>query len=261
MDYIYRKKKIKNHIYVWLCRKGVFLLKIYYKFNNKLYTDLRSLKLDSFSKINKDFFVLQIGANDGFDNDPIHKFIMKYNWNGVLVEPQKDVFDNYLTKTYSCFEGIKCLNAALSLKIGFQKMYSISFSKDRWATGLSRFDKESFKEIIDNGYIKNQAILQGVALPKSVEEYIKEVDVETVNFDYIINEYKISKINFLQIDAEGYDFEILKMFPFEKFKPNFINLEYAHFDEETKKQCHILLKKNNYTFREVDYDLFCVLND
>ena len=56
MDYIYRKKKIKNHIYVWLCRKGVFLLKIYYKFNNKLYTDLRSLKLDSFSKINKDFF-------------------------------------------------------------------------------------------------------------------------------------------------------------------------------------------------------------
>ena len=205
--------------------------------------------------------MLQIGANDGFDNDPIHKFIMRYGWSGLLIEPQPKVFNKYLKKTYSKFPQISLLNAALSKDVSEKTLYVISFSDHRWATGLSRFDKETFSELIDNGYIARQAQMQGVDLPDSTKDYFASMKVRSVDFDSILHKYNIDKVDFLQIDSEGYDFEILKLFPLNKTKPRFINLEYSHFDEKTKKECDQLLTKNNYKCVQVDFDLFCVLLD
>ena len=39
------------------------------------------------------FFFIQVGANDGITVDPIHKYIIEYHWNGILIEPQPGVFD------------------------------------------------------------------------------------------------------------------------------------------------------------------------
>lgn len=262
MHYRYRKKILRNRIYLWLCQYAVYVLKVYYKINNKLFLDQRSMYLEEFTKNNnREFFVLQIGANDGFDNDPIHKFIMKYDWNGVLVEPQPKVFNNYLRKTYSRFPKIELLNAALGPDLTQNKLYCVSFSDHRWATGLSRFNKDSFVALIENGYIASQAKQQGVDLPDSVDDYITEMQVDVVNFDYIFREYDITNVDFLQIDAEGYDFEILKLFPLDRVKPKFINLEYSHFEDKTKEACTLLLTKNNYECVEVEHDLFCVLSE
>ncbi|MEC3907332.1 FkbM family methyltransferase [Tamlana sp. 2201CG12-4] len=256
----YRRKILKNNIYLWLCQYAVYILKLYYKFNSALFLDYRSKCLEKHARnCEKEFFVLQVGANDGFDNDPIHKFIMKYGWKGLLIEPQPKVFNKFLKKTYSRFPKIELLNAALSSDLTQKKLYCISFSDHRWATGLSRFNKESFKELIDNGYIASQARQQGVELPDSTDNYISETKVNAVNFDFIINEYGITNVDFLQIDAEGYDYEILKLFPLDKIKPKFINLEYSHFDEKTKEECTLLLTKNHYKCVEVEHDLFCVL--
>jgi len=35
---------------------------------------------------------IQVGANDGEYGDPLHSFIVKYPWHGILVEPQPDIF-------------------------------------------------------------------------------------------------------------------------------------------------------------------------
>ncbi len=262
MYFSYRINLVKNNIYLWLCQHAVYVLKIYYKLNNRLFLDYRSRCLRKYLKDNKkDFFVLQIGANDGFDNDPIHKFIMRYGWKGLLIEPQPKVFNKYLKKTYSRFPQISLLNAALSEGVSEKILYEVSFSDHRWATGLTRFDKDSFSELIDNGYIARQAKMQGVDLPNSAKDYFTPMKVRTVDFDFVLRKYNIDKVDFLQIDSEGYDFEILKLFPFNKSKPRFINLEYFHFDEKTKKECDQLLSKNNYECVQVDFDLFCVLLD
>jgi hypothetical protein len=49
------------------------------------------------NQVNQDLFLkllskdkvrfIQIGANDGIKNDPVHAFIKKYYWTGILVEP------------------------------------------------------------------------------------------------------------------------------------------------------------------------------
>ena len=35
---------------------------------------------------------VQIGSNDGIKNDPLHRYIKKNNWKGILVEPDKANF-------------------------------------------------------------------------------------------------------------------------------------------------------------------------
>lgn len=44
-------------------------------------------------------FFIQIGANDGISNDPLHKFITQFCWKGILLEPLPEVFTR-LTTTY-----------------------------------------------------------------------------------------------------------------------------------------------------------------
>ncbi|MCK7538606.1 MAG: hypothetical protein MZV63_50430 [Marinilabiliales bacterium] len=56
--------------------------------------------LDKYSREHKPVTFLQVGANDGFINDPLHKFIKRDNWNGVLLEPQPDVFNDFLVKLH-----------------------------------------------------------------------------------------------------------------------------------------------------------------
>ena len=52
--------------------------------------------LNEYSKSKIDgLTVIQIGANDGITHDPIHKFIKRDKWNGVLLEPQPYVYEHY----------------------------------------------------------------------------------------------------------------------------------------------------------------------
>ena len=110
-----------------------------------------------FSKSLGKVTVVQIGANDGINNDPIHKFIKRDHWQGVLLEPQKYVFEKYLEPLYRKTKGITVLNAALDNKDGFKSIYKISFSDSRWATGLASFDRKILEEVVNSGYFKEHA--------------------------------------------------------------------------------------------------------
>lgn len=48
------------------------------------------------------------------------------------------------------------------------------------------------------------------------------------------------------IDAEGYDFEIIKTIPFEYIKPGVIVYEDSHFNDEIKIECQRFLKNLGY---------------
>ena len=69
-----------------------------------------------------------------------------------------------------------------------------------------------------------------------------------MSFQDLVNKEKIEKIDFLQIDAEGYDFEILKTVNLDKFKPKIINLESTHFSDKTRELYENLLGENGYKF-------------
>ena len=62
----------------------------------------------------------------------------------------------------------------------------------------------------------------------------------------IVKKFKFKMIDLLQIDTEGFDYEVLKMFNFKIFKPILVQFEYIHLSENNYRSSINLLSKNGY---------------
>lgn len=201
-----------------------------------------------------DFYVIQIGANDGITHDPIHKFIKRDRWKGVLLEPQPDVFKNELSKIYQHNKGLYPICAAIGKKDGLQKLYKIGFSQMRWATGLASFSLEQIEDHFNNGIVQMNCAKYGLEIPKEPEKQIQAVDVEVISPQTLIEKYNISKIDLLQIDAEGYDLEVIKIFDIAKTQPVAIIFENENLNPNDLKSCYNMLRENGYKLAKFGRD-------
>lgn len=177
-------------------------------------------------------FCLQVGANDGKSNDPVHEYFSKYDWNGILVEPQTDVFEQGLTKTYAGNNRVILENVALGKSEGNLPFYRVAISKARWATGLSGFCKKSLEEHVDNGYIIRKAKEEGVQIPTDKNDIIETVQVPTMTVDGLLNKHHVNKLDVVCIDTEGYDFEVLKLIDLKKLNPEVVFFESKNLSNE-----------------------------
>ncbi|MFA5669673.1 MAG: FkbM family methyltransferase [Balneolaceae bacterium] len=190
---------------------------------------------------------VQIGANDGYHNDPLYRFIRAFNWRGVLVEPQVHVFER-LKGNHAGVEGLYFENAAISSDDLNLPFYSISFSNARWATGLSSFDKNHILQHIEKGYVQKWAAREGVETPENIDDWIHSTNVKSINFDSLIKKHSIENVDAIFLDCEGFDEKILCSIDIDKYSPCLIFFEYFHFTDES------LIKLNN-EFRKKGYSI------
>ena len=87
---------------------------------------------------------------------------------------------------------------------------------------------------------------------KNPEQHIQEIQVNTITFSELTKNVK--KIDFLQIDCEGYDWEILKMVDFDKFSPSIINFENNHLSTQDRQASEELLTSKGYKFFKYNID-------
>ena len=66
------------------------------------------------------------------------------------------------------------------------------------------------------------------------------------NPDMWTHEYGINSISYLQIDTEGYDFEILKSINLYAFRPIAIMLEYVNLTLSDRLECCTYLHSHGY---------------
>lgn len=152
----------------------------------------------------KDFFFVQIGANDGKKNDPLYDLVLKYKLSGLLVEPLKNVFENLL-KNYSGNSNLIFENAAISDKEGVQLMYEIKKefqdiyedeTKEK-ATMMASFNRDHVRKYLRRG-------MKEFFQDKQIDDYIDEVEVKTISFETLMQKHRIKNIDLLQIDTEGF---------------------------------------------------------
>lgn len=205
--------------------------------------------LDRWARETNEFKFIQVGANDGYTNDPVYKYVRLYDWEGLLIEPQKEVFENELKETYKGFDNITLINAAIDAENGTKKLYKIGFSNSKWATGLSSFNKEMVEKQYERGYVKQCAMEAGEKLPEKRSDYITTETIKTITFDQLINISDFSEIDGLFIDAEGYDYDLLTMFDFATYEPGLIMFEHQHM---TRKEEWKLIDK----LQDIDYSIF-----
>ena len=194
---------------------------------------------------NQRMLVVQVGSNDGVSGDPLHRLIRKNNyWQVIFVEPVPYLFaklkQNYGPESRFIFE-----NAAINEDGKKQTFYSVAESAFRNVPGLSplyaqigSFDKEHLLKLSD-----------GV-----LSEHIIENDVECLSINQLLDKHAITSVQFLHIDAEGYDWKIMSQLNFSKIKPQLILFEYINLEENEKREAIQLLSQNYYIlcFR-IDY--------
>ncbi len=196
-----------------------------------------------------DFFFVQIGANDGLNGDPIHNYVMEFRWLGILIEPVSFLFKK-LQETYKGVQGLIFENKAISDVDGVRSFYRITRKtepeKAYWFDQLGSFNKAVVESHWNN-------------IPEQDKELVEE-HVYTMRFSTLLHKYNIEKIDLLHIDTEGYDFEIIKMIPFEMIKPAMILYEHRHLSLEDKQASEALLKKQGYTVLSMEFDIFAFIS-
>lgn len=159
-----------------------------------------------------DFTFVQIGANNGRRDDPINHLLVKYKEDvkGIAVEPVQEYFDE-LQITYETFPKIKLVKKAIHNSESEKLIYKINPSLteiEDYYRGMASFDRSNFTK---DGVSDNNIISEKIACTSLMN---------------LLREEKINKLHLLQIDAEGYDIEIIRSIDFNKIKPRIINFEH-----------------------------------
>ena len=79
---------------------------------------------------------------------------------------------------------------------------------------------------------------------------IKTRYVKTLRLDKILDKHNFKEIDFMNIDIEGHEIEVLKSINFRKIKVNVVCVEILDYDKNKKKQLLNFFKKNNYSLKK-----------
>ncbi len=175
-----------------------------------------------YAKQDKDFFFVQIGANDGIRYDPIYKIVNELGIKGLVVEPVQEYYED-LVSNYSKNKNVITENSAIYSNNEEIFIYRVKSNSDLpdWVNGIASLDKDH--------HLKSN----------TPSENIVEEKVKGITFDTLFKKHNVKKIDFLQVDAEGYDYDLIKMFPFDRFRPKLIHFEHS-------------LRTKNMTYEQYD---------
>jgi len=234
---------------------------MFYKYFYKPKKGSLQYYLDQYSRKHKPVSFLQIGANDGFVYDPLHKFIKRDMWSGVMLEPLPDVYKDFLSKLHRKRPEIKTINAALDVSDGFRPLYKIAISNKRWATGLSSFYKDVLISKLNSKRFLKYVKREKIKLPENIEEIVVSENIPTISPDTLLKLFDKNGFKLLAIDTEGFDFEILKMLDLSRISPEVILYEEVNFDDNTTKECRNYIEKHGYTLMTIKKDVIAFRND
>ncbi len=149
----------------------------------------------------KNGFFIEIGAYDGIMGSNCYYFEKYLNWDGIAVEPSNIQFEK-LKKNRKC----KVLNDAISNEVKEVEFMEVT----EGLTQMSGINDDSFKRNIN--IISNN---QGSKM--------KAISIKTITFDQIVS--KNTKIDYLSIDIEGGEMNLLNSINFSDYEIKVISVE------------------------------------
>lgn len=142
---------------------------------------------------------VEVGANDGKIADPIYKYVADGRMRGLLIEPMPEPFEQ-LQQTYENTTG----NTFLNVGVG-----PVDGELDLFHSELS---------VLTTANPQKNA-LKGV-------ENLTKVTVPVRTLGSILDENDMSRFDILQLDTEGYEWEILRDFDLPAYEISVIFVEF-----------------------------------
>jgi FkbM family methyltransferase len=176
--------------------------------------------------------ILQVGACDGVTNDPIRHHVAKGSARAILIEPNPLAFVR-LQNNYAGLRNVTLVQAAIGERDGEAHLYRVK------KTG--KMDSEVDLTLQFASFYR-----------KHVEHHVKkpyEIERITVpcrSLSSLVAELSLTKIDLLQIDAEGFDAAVVRMALKMPVRPSCINFEHRHLRSRDRRPLFDLLEANGY---------------
>ena len=150
-------------------------------------------KLNNIFNNKENGFFIELGANNGLFQSNTAFFEKKLNWKGILIEPS---FRGYQLCLKNRPNSI-CLNYAC-------------------------VSNDYTDEYIEGDFINNHPMssINGDRLKNN-----NLIKVKAITLEKILDKYNCSNIDFLSLDTEGYELNILKGLNLKKYRPNYMLIE------------------------------------
>lgn len=235
MTYLINFLIIKILFIINIIRRFIFL-------NDKIFSCQKILTKNF--PIGAKFSFIQVGANDGISFDYLYDFIINRKPVGIVIEPVKEYFEE-LEINYKNFPNIVKINKAVhptENQVTIHKVSPAAINKyPDWVKGIASFDPNHHKKT-------------GIASSDILTEQVEADNLMNI----IKTKYPEQTIDYLQIDTEGFDYEVIKMLDFDYFKPNIIRYESANLRVDDQKALVKQMKTKGYFIIQEDCNTICV---
>lgn len=186
----------------------------------------------------KNGFYVDVGAHDGISINNTLYFEKHNNWNGINIEPIKKVFSNLVINRPNNIN----LNCAVCNNDG-ETEFLCNTGYTEMISGIK--DTFDYRHLRRLEYENMQS--------GSITEVIK---VNTNKLETIFDENNVSHINYLSIDVEGAEFEVIKSINFDKVFIDVIGFENNYSD--TSLVIVEYLQNKNYKVIHTSMDIFMI---
>ena len=163
-------------------------------------------------------FFVEFGATDGVIGNNTWLLEHNFSWNGLLAEPAR-VWHEQLAKSRSCFISHDCVWTESGRNLEFRETSDAGFSSLSDYTGRDR-------------HVRHRA-------------HAKIYDVRTVSLNDLLKSACAPRsIDFMSIDTEGSEYDILRVFPFEDWNISLITVE--HNFRKDRDNMHTVLQSKGF---------------
>ena len=182
-----------------------------------------ALKRKWLENFKKDGYFVEFGSCNGVEFSNTLMLEREFGWKGILAEPAR-CWHYELKKNRDCNIETNCVWKETGVKLIFKESELALYS--------------SIKNLSDND------------LHKNLREKGTTYEVETISLNDLLEKYKAPKeIDYLSVDTEGSEFEILQNFDFNKYNIKIITCEH-NFTSLRSKIFNLLTQKGYKRFHK-----------
>ena len=206
--------------------------------------DIADLTLHHMGRTGLNPHLVVIGAMDGVWYDEFVGYINGYRWSGLFVEPIPEQFrrlgQHYAGRDYAAAN--KYENSAIAEHDGTIEMLTIDQRAVDEGKVHACFGGMSAIYPPRNG-------LASAGDAATVAVYGERIVVPCLTLRTLFERHAVESVDLLWIDAEGWDYKILRQLDFSRYRPRLIRCEYINLTADEQKAIRALLIGSGYVIR------------
>ena len=178
---------------------------------------------------------MDIGAHDGITLSNTYFFEKERGWTGICIDPNPNVFQKLVANRHCICEN--CAIATDEKQMVYRKVNG-QYHSEMLGGILEFMDDKHIERINKETAIRAECI-------------IEDVPVECKRLDNLLKKYNVNEIDYLSIDTEGAEYEILQSLDFDK-----LNIRLMSVERNKDSQVRNLLVSKGYRYCSAGLDAF-----